>query len=152
MAPGVGRRPLEFRWSSLMRQSVSCPGVDEYRLLARGQTPAPASERLLAHLEECAGCARLYGTLPEGDSLADLIRQAGTVRDLSPPAAVAQLIDRLSRLRPDAPAPEGAEQPEEMLIQPPRAANESQPKERYDFLASPQTEGELGRLGPYRVL
>jgi len=135
-----------------MRVTVSCPTADEYVSLACGLTPPPEAERLLTHLEACQGCARLVDTVPEADTLVDLVRHAATVEDSTPPPAVVQLIDRLSRLRPDAPAARSAEQPKPMLTQSWPEAGEAHPAELYDWLAPPQAQGELGRLGPYRVL
>ena len=83
---------------SFMRETVSCPAADEYLRLASGLTPPPEAERLLTHLEACQGCARLIDTLPEADTLVDLVRRAATSKDSSPSLAVAQLIDKLSRL------------------------------------------------------
>ena len=90
--------------------------------------------------------------LPEADTLVDLVRRAATVEGSTPPPAVVQLIHQLSRLRPDAPAAQSAEQPEQMLTQSLPEAGEGHPTELYDWLAPPQAKGELGRLGSYRVL
>ena len=129
-----------------------CPTADEYLRLVGGQTPPPEAERLLTHLEECDGCARLLDTLPEHDALVELVRQAAIVEGPIPPPTVVELIDQLSRLQPDNRAAQIAERPEASLTQTlPKGSGET-PPELYDWLAEPQSEGELGRLGSYRVM
>jgi len=44
-----------------MTELLACPPVDEYRRLARGESPPEAAEPLLAHLESCGRCSRVHG-------------------------------------------------------------------------------------------
>ncbi len=146
-----GSFPVEGRYS-FMRETVSCPAADEYLRLASGLTPPPEAERLLTHLEGCQVCGRLVDTLPEADTLVDLVRQAWRWKDSTPSMAVAQLIDKLSRLTPDAPTQQVAGQSEQQLTGPLPEAGTAHQRELCAFLAPPQSADELGRLGPYRVL
>ena len=81
-----------------------------------------------------------------------LVRQAATSEGLTPPPAVVKLIDQLSRLRPGGPAEQVAGHAEVSLTHFSPESVEGLSAESYDWLAPPQEEGELGCLGPYRVL
>src|SRR5581483_192181 len=59
-------------------------------------------EVLLGHLEGCDACAQKLNTLPESDTLVDLIRQAQTLSGDTCRRTIAELVERLSKLRPAA--------------------------------------------------
>jgi WD40 repeat protein len=136
-----------------------CPDPRSYQRLASGLLSDADKEALLAHLEDCAFCARRLSQLPESDTLAELLRQAETVTGAAGQETVARLVERLSRLRPSAAVPPAAARSptptngpgalaETVDLSP--SADDSQ---RYrEFLSPPQAPDELGRLGSYRVL
>ena len=61
-----------------MPRATVCPDLSQYQRLASGQLPGPEEEDLLAHLENCDGCARKIAALPEEDALVVKLRQAET--------------------------------------------------------------------------
>jgi serine/threonine protein kinase len=135
-----------------MHETAFCPTADEYRRLAWGQAQPLEAEPLLTHLESCEGCGRLFGSIPEHDPLADLIRHAGARLDVGVSKSIAQLIDRLSRLGLESAAAPGAMAhgltPTQILPE----VGEPPARGLYNWLDPPEAEGELGRLGSYRVL
>jgi WD40 repeat protein len=106
-----------------------------------GQIPSPEAERLEEHLAQCAGCAAIVRTLRIKDTLVDAMKQAPVAAlQGSEDGHIERLIYRASALGALPAAREEAAPP----------AVTSQ--DRYDFLASSQGPGEMGRLGSYRVL
>src|SRR5947209_20311730 len=79
----------------------ACPNLAQYQKLAAGEVSEIETEALLSHLERCDVCARKMKTLPEPDTLAGMLRQADTVGEESTRNAIAGLVARLSKLRPD---------------------------------------------------
>jgi serine/threonine protein kinase/formylglycine-generating enzyme required for sulfatase activity len=136
--------------------TTQCPTADEYFSLACGQTPFPEAERLLTHLEGCERCSELIHLVPEADTLADLVRQAAMFEGSTPAPAVVQLIGHLSRIRPDGRldglAAPVAEPKEMSFTRSSPDAGPDYPPELLGWLAPPRSKGELGCLGPYRVL
>jgi WD40 repeat protein/serine/threonine protein kinase len=128
-----------------MPSLTSCPKPDEYYRLAVGQLPPAEVERLAQHLEQCASCAEAVQALHVEDAFLEDARAARLDAEGMPPGTLgSSVVERLCSLRPpDDPyrtAPPGETPP------PQEAAG------AYDFLAPPEAPGELGRLGPYRVL
>lgn len=140
-----------------MNTDKACPNLDQYQQLSLGQLSDIEKESLLSHLEYCDACAQKLMTLPEQDTLVALLRQADTLHGAGSKGVIAQLVERLSKMRPEqvpagakpqATAP-GAPKAENTIDQPPADAAK---KPTYEFLAPAQAPDELGRLGPYRVL
>jgi serine/threonine protein kinase len=85
-----------------MAKSTDCPGLERYQRLACGELGGGERDELLRHLEHCDRCAQKLQALPEPDTLAGLIRQARTLGGHAPEEAIARLVERLGRPRPDA--------------------------------------------------
>jgi WD40 repeat protein len=138
------------------RSDKACPTLAQYKQLASGLLPEGDKEALLTHLEGCDACAQKLKALPEQDTLVEMLRHADTVRDAAPGRVVTELVERLSKLRPEPtaesvqPVPQATPSPGECTTEhrPTRPAAEG----KYDFLAPPEASDELGRLGGYRVL
>jgi eukaryotic-like serine/threonine-protein kinase len=139
------------------KANQACPSLDQYRQLTSGKLAENDKELLLIHLESCDACALRMRTLPEQDTLVGMLRQSDTLGDASSGKVVAELVERLSKLRPvDASGGTVAPRPEVAMTQSQNTVDH-QPAEAarnatYDFLAAPQQPDELGRLGDYRVL
>jgi WD40 repeat protein len=108
-----------------------CPSSDALGQLLAGDQAAPGAGAVRAHLAGCPACQARLDVLSEVPELRRL--RAGA----RPPAAGAAetppgLVERLLRVTPPGPA-EG-----------PRAA--------LPFLGPPAADGEVGTLGPYRLL
>jgi hypothetical protein len=131
-----------------MSRAPACPDASQYERLISHGLPDAETEALLVHLEGCDACAQQLGTLLERDTLASLIRQARTLEDETSEETIAGLVQRLSQLRPEGPAPAETQDESPSDYPSPPVAD----PELYDFLAPPQAPDELGRLGPYRVL
>ncbi|HZZ78224.1 MAG TPA: family 16 glycoside hydrolase [Gemmataceae bacterium] len=131
----------------------TCPKPDQYQQLMSGSLPDGDKESLLAHLEGCDACAQQIHSLPEPDTLVGLLRQSDTLSEEASRKAIAGLVDRLSKLRPQAGAaatnvPRSGGTVDATIDRPADAT----PHAKYDFLAPPRAPDEIGRLGPYRVL
>jgi predicted Ser/Thr protein kinase len=140
----------------------TCPDEALLRQFALGDI-SPAEAGLIGeHLAGCEHCVRTLDVLRADDVLAEALRTRkgtpGFWAALDSPL-VAQLIERLSEMR----LPEEAETPGASKT--PRRSGEEEPRSAplwrpsaeatlslSQFLAPPQEPGEIGRLGPYRVL
>jgi serine/threonine protein kinase len=102
-------------------------------------------EKLAKHVESCARCAGLFQTLQNSDSLLEAV-EAGPAVLREPPG---ELVERLCSLCPvgDSTITEGGG----LLGRLGQAAHETT-QEPYAFLSPPRQPGEIGWLGPYRVL
>src|SRR5437868_2503476 len=85
----------------------ACPNLDQYQQLASGGLSDVEKESLLSHLENCDACAHKMKMLPEPDTLVGMLRLADTVGQETNQNAIAGLVERLSKLRPEQ-APAGA--------------------------------------------
>jgi WD40 repeat protein/serine/threonine protein kinase len=138
---------------------MSCPPRDELKLASIGALDEEVTERIERHLETCAECLRAAERFDDSDALVEMVRSAPQAHDGLAPhvAASLELIERFQRLSPAALDPTTAP-PDTDAGEPcsgPEAVGgdtEVDDVERYDFLAPPQSAGELGRLGGYRVL
>lgn len=147
--------------------SLTCPELQGLRRVLAGPASADEVERLARHLEVCGECGQMMAQLLEEDTLVGALRQPTQVESDAESPVVQGLIARLQGLRRAAPArssesdleetrggPATAEKPPLAAERPdvPRPQTGSPPAEGYDFLASAQGPGEIGRLGPYRVV
>src|SRR5205823_1458779 len=96
--------------------------------------------------ETCDRCIALLHTLRDSDALVDAL-QTRPASQWEPPA---ELVERLCSLRPPEPTTV-TDGPGGLLARLGRRPAETT-QELYDFLAPPRTPGEIGWLGPYRVL
>jgi formylglycine-generating enzyme required for sulfatase activity/mono/diheme cytochrome c family protein len=126
-----------------------CPALADYRRLLGGELPAQEVERLSRHVEQCARCVALVQTIQDGDSLDEALHDVSD-GDVEVPRGrvVEALIDRVCGLLPVHNTPPGEASGLETLPTPPPGAGD----DWLDFLAPPQQDDEIGRLGPYRVL
>jgi hypothetical protein len=116
-----------------------CPASPDLQRFLLGQTDEGEGLAVEQHLEQCADCRQTLQSLDAADRLVEDARWVPGVSTDPPGDLVAELIGRLSGVYDsslaagETPASGGTE-------------------ELHDFLAPPQAEGELGRLGPYRIL
>ncbi len=130
----------------------TCPLPREYQRLLGGALPAGAAEDLLKHLAECPRCADVISILaPGGGEATELVSdEAGRA------AIVSRLRQHLGAEtlggggtdRSDAPATRHGEHEHEHDAP---ARLDTADKVRTLF-APPREEGEMGWLGPYRIL
>src|SRR5579872_7123891 len=117
-----------------MQIGTTCPDARVLERLLRGEIPAADAELLEAHVAGCSLCGATLQQIRVDDPLVEALRHTPpTVHDDS--ELVEALIPCLKRLRPGEAARGRRDEPQE-----------------FAFLAPPQAAGELGRLGPYRVL
>jgi WD40 repeat protein len=130
-----------------------CPGQQEWHRFALGQNSEAEAQELAQHLSQCGHCLATLQGLRTDDTLVEALRvQGGTPRPRN--AVVENLVQRLKEMCPAGtsvaePTPSPAERP---TLPPPAEARVESGAGALDFLAPPQAEGELGRLGSYRVL
>src|SRR5262245_53911075 len=106
-----------------MSSAAPCPPADELSALAQGEGGRDAGLR--EHLARCPSCAARFQALVDGRE------SPATPRPATLPTSAV------------LPPPPGTTEPHEP------SGNEPV---RLDFLAPPEGPGEIGRLGPYRVL
>src|SRR5438132_1575650 len=129
---------------------VTCPDVDALKQLVLGQLPAEEIAALQDRLTQWPNCLATGADLPTEDPLLQALRtplMAASPED--------EAVDRLmEKLRGRGPTSSGGSMTA-MYVQD-LAGFAGTPTEWRaewsDILAAPQLPGELGRLGPYRVL
>jgi serine/threonine protein kinase len=120
---------------------LTCPDrATLEHLLAGG--PVPASDALFAHVEQCPKCAESLQQLAPSDTLPDLIR-AGVTLASADPSAVEPLVRRVLNRHAD---------PTDTVTSPTKGAADDATADVLAVLSPPQSDGEIGRLGGYRVL
>jgi Leucine-rich repeat (LRR) protein len=130
-----------------MTDAAPCPDQGSLEQFLIGQTPEPEALRLERHLAECRACLGRAASLHPRDLLIEAVH-AGAGPVLATPVDD-RLIEQLCGLRRAA----GAESLETTTGDAPAGEHlVDATEEAYDFLAPPRAEGELGWLGPYRVL
>ncbi len=139
--PAPRAYPLHTRtpWGIAM---TSCPDRSALERLLAGTPPEPASDALFAHIESCPACTGTLHQLGHSDTLPDLIR-TGVALEATEPTGVEPLVRRILN-RPAEPG--------ETVTSPTQAAGEGEAADVLAVLSPPQGEGEIGRLGGYRVL
>jgi WD40 repeat protein/tRNA A-37 threonylcarbamoyl transferase component Bud32 len=147
-----------------MTAAVDCPDLAVLEQLAVGAMAPAEVERLAQHCEQCVRCVGLLHGLRTKDTLVEAMASLRTPPESAADPVVAELIVRLKRTPPpvgpallqegdltagptppthstgDTPSPDISHQRPEAT------------QELYAFLSPAQGPGELGRLGPYRVL
>lgn len=139
-----------------MHATTPCPDTQALQCLLLGRLPETDGELLYQHLEECDQCVQFARTFDADDLLLDTVR-AQAERPQAENAAVAGLIQTLRRLglpRTEAgPVPGPIDQVTwDADTTPPFGEVGATSPDLCDFLAPAQEPGEVGRLGPYRVL
>ncbi|MCH7725457.1 MAG: protein kinase, partial [Planctomycetes bacterium] len=151
--------------------SVPCPNTLVLGELLLGKLAEEQAEPLEEHLLQCDKCAAKAQTIRHEDTLVNVVRA------YQPPTGdKKQAIDRVVRrgiqvagqsgsafeIAADASPNEGSEKPAGLLqrlagiVGPQDAADDERKEDAsvgdYDFLAPPEADDEIGRLGNYRVL
>ena len=85
-----------------MPVTTGCPDIQQYRRLIGGQLSAAEADTLLAHLEGCAACARQVAAIADQDSLAKLVREAGSRSEAITSERLSLLVQRLRKQQPTA--------------------------------------------------
>jgi anti-sigma factor RsiW len=133
-----------------MGSKSPCPDSQGLQRYLLGQVNDPEAEQIERHLSECRRCLTAVASLPAEDHLVQAMHAQAAGRREPPSAVVAELMRRLSRLRPPAAATEAP--PTSPSLAPATITPGESVEDVYDFLAPAQEPGELGRLGGYRVL
>jgi hypothetical protein len=124
---------------------VACPAPSRFQDALAYRLSAAEVEELAAHLEACPFCMAIVAS-QRVDPLSRLLRRgAPLLDDTSLPPEVQALIDRILRLP-------GLVEPRTVPAIP-WGEGETVPTGRdFFFLEPAQQPGEIGRLGPYRIL
>jgi serine/threonine protein kinase len=123
---------------------TTCPDRAALERLIAGTPPDPSADALFAHIEHCPECVRTVMDLNRGDTLPDLIRSGVTADTAADRAAVEALVRRILSHRPTDPT--------QTVAAPTVAGGADEVADVLAVLSPPQSEGEIGRLGGYRVL
>jgi serine/threonine protein kinase len=110
-----------------------CPTPESLQQFLMGLSPAAQADELTRHLETCSRCLAIARVLQPADPLIQSLRRARMLTETSPSGVVAQVMESLRRRGNGTPATPPA-------------------KRDHSFLSPPRAPGELGWLGPYRVL
>jgi WD40 repeat protein len=121
----------------------------ELRRLMAGLASAAEAEPLERHLAGCDSCRRAVQVLPFGDPLAQALRGCAATDVPSEVDGAADTVVRHFEGEPAARETDGSGSPTPAQGDHAGAAARLG---RFDFLAPPQQAGEIGRLGPFRVL
>jgi Leucine-rich repeat (LRR) protein len=130
---------------------LACTDVERLRRFSLGELSLAEADAVQRHLLACETCVATLRSLEGRDSLAWALQGLGSLSDISDveePMAE-ELIARLKRLPPDP--LDTRNNQGEMTSAPESGAPVDQPVD-LGFLAPAQGPGELGRLGPFRVL
>ncbi len=120
-----------------------CPSAAELQRFLLGQVAQPDADTLEQHLEQCVPCQQALASLEVTDGLVQTARAVAGRPGFVAHGTVENLMDRLARLsmsRTGGTHSGGT-----------AAASEADP-DLHALLAPPQAPGEIGRLGPYRIL
>jgi hypothetical protein len=118
-----------------MPSSLPCPDRDVLGRLLRGELPDAEAEELEQHLSGCSSCAQAAAGLTEDDPLTDVVRAGARAEAPADTSPIRKLVARLHEMPYSPPTP------------PPSRGRGDSP-----HLGPPRDPGELGTLGPYRVL
>lgn len=123
-----------------------CLDEPTLEVLAEGRLPEAAADALESHLAECWDCRSRYEA--RFSSVADALRTVFPTDTDPDQPLIDDLVDRLLALAP-LPTP----MPVAATSQTPAADVPTGPWAEYrDVLSPPRAVGEIGWLGPYRVL
>ncbi len=123
---------------------MSCPDQDVLERLVLGQLAGPEAETLAQHLDQCERCARTVSSFTSEDTLAAAAHAQAPSQPQLERDAVEALVTRLTDLWPKEHSQAAATLASPRLSDPSTILAE--------LLTPPLEPGELGRLGPYRVL
>jgi hypothetical protein len=123
----------------------ACPDALTFERLRQGRLPLLEVEEVARHLESCDRCTMAVQNLHLEDALADVLR-AQVSRDAGTPSPVVEKV--MQHLRGLAPPPSAYG---DTTLLPDDQAGVGTGGETYDFLAPPEGDDEIGRLGSYRI-
>jgi hypothetical protein len=136
-----------------MTGQMAC--LDEQQMRQRLSRPLPADEAdaLAKHAEECPRCGAVLDRLVTRDPVTSALRD----RTVAKAPSADELIDRLKGLGQLPLSLAGGQQTVPSQGQPhshttPGAPSGGLDEDDWSFLAPPEQPGEMGRLGPFRVL
>jgi serine/threonine protein kinase len=120
-----------------MSVSPTCPDPHRLKEFLIGQLPVREIEVLAQHIEQCTFCTKTLGTLSTVDALVESMVATAEPGPDPPGEIVYDLIDKLESLFPESPAYCGISTLDTQVVS--------------GFLAPPETDLEIGRLGNYSV-
>jgi hypothetical protein len=146
-----------------MAKPLPCPTLPDLENFLLGQVAERQAANIEEHLTRCKQCLETVHGLKVEDTFIQAMRQAPALEAREPDEEVLEnLIERFSRLADSCAAPAVTDPGLSQAQDTPVAAGTALPaaaglpvdstQEVYDFLLPPEGPGELGRLGPYRVL
>ena len=128
-----------------MEKATACPDDSTLRRFLLADLPEEEATRLEAHLLHCPTCCAAARVLRPTDALVEGLRGCSAASADAEGEAVAEV---LGRLGPTSPFPEQTPMPAALDAQ----GGGGLPSWLSVVLAPAQEPGELGRLGPYRIL
>lgn len=128
--------------------TAPCPGPPELEAFLLGRCADDRQALLEAHVAGCEACGRALHRLGAADRLVADLRRVAAAPVRAPPV-LARLIAALKGCGGACTCPTARQGPGPTL---PLSSGASDTEPGYPSLAPPQAPGELGRLGPYRVL
>jgi eukaryotic-like serine/threonine-protein kinase len=137
-----------------MTAAATCPQRGTLKQLVDGQLPNPDASAIEQHVLQCDHCARTIDLLANDDTLHEGLRALAESPVRIDPRAE-ELIARLRAARGYAGSGPSSAALKEQSQADDRPANVATPAEAapaFPFLGPPESAGEIGRLGPYRVL
>ncbi len=141
-----------------MIMTRSCPDPDDLESLLDGQLVSERARDLELHVLECEKCSKAAEALVPIDDVTAMVARGETSRVAPADAGIVQaLIEEGSRLadRPSAGTDELTvlgNEVEDTATSKQKMSKQNSPEDATFFLRPAEQEGELGRLGGYRVL
>jgi serine/threonine protein kinase len=136
-----------------MTRTAACPDAEALQRLAMGFLADEEAEPLEQHLVDCANCLQMLKGLQAWDTLLDALKagQSTVIRSLRAEGLdAAAVINRLKALPALVLRGDSLRDAKPPVV----ALEDGNPEggEGLDFLEPPQQPGDLGTLGPYRVV
>jgi serine/threonine protein kinase/WD40 repeat protein len=142
-----------------MADILACPELHQLTKIALGEFPEEKAAAMIEHLANCSNCATRLSSIVAEDSLVDAVRSKDAAPAQPELDAVQRLLERVRGLvaetkgvqadqTRDLPAPVSNEDTPNFSW----VDSSDQPVKEDDGLAPPKGPGEIGWLGPYRVL
>jgi len=130
-----------------MPTPIACPPPDLLDSFLLGRLPLVEVEQWAGHVEQCEQCTAYMNASTLKDAIIDALQNPGCAANERESPRVQSLITQLSRWgQPhDSPSPVRA-------ADTPNNSSRDDPRKLFDFLSPPEETGEIGRLGPYRIL
>lgn len=128
-----------------MADRTSCPSHQDLQRFVLGKLEETSIDHVQQHLSGCGHCLETLDSISATDYLTVAVHDQGPVSDRTPDADIENLVARLSNLGPCFRNPGGDD------IELAGSANRSSDQD-LGFLSPPESPGELGRIGGYRVL